>query len=45
MKQFQTLMHYSMVDDFANYLQKQGRNILFISYGFYNELDLIVWGW
>lgn len=39
----EVLTHYNTTEEFCEFLKKIGRNIVSISYGYYNQLDLIVY--
>lgn len=39
----EVLTHYNVTDEFCDFLISKGREIVCVSYGFYNELDLIVY--
>ena len=39
-----TLMHYDMIEEFFDFLNSKGRTVYRVHYGYFGELDLIVWG-
>ena len=43
-KIFETAIHYNLTDEFFEYLLSRGRIVYRVHYGYYNDLDLIVWG-
>lgn len=43
-KIYETLIHYNYTDELFDYLKLCGRIVYRVHYGYYNELDLIVWG-
>lgn len=37
------LTHYNTTDEFCDFLIEKGREIVCVSYGYFNELDLVVY--